>query len=145
MKIPTIKTTETVESIAGPYFNEMEENYIHASRCGENFDFDTHMKRGGDSITKSRERVSGLFEEMRKHGYYVDLTEKSKLVFFQIQTDIGNTQIEPKTADDKKTNGKVAKYRFKIVQMVYDKTMDRKEGMDIQKKSDREIIDFFEK
>jgi hypothetical protein len=100
LRKPLVNSNESITSLVGPYMEQLNAHYVYAVKCSPTTDFETHMSRAPKEIQESREMAGDIMGELRKNGYYPDISREDRLQFIRLMTDENENVIDLDRGED---------------------------------------------
>jgi hypothetical protein len=132
-------TTETPESIVGPFHDLLKNHYLEAMKYKgfETIDFDKKMKSFG---AENREKCALLYDKLYLHGFFVDGVKGDRLVYGMAIREPYRAAIYPEKGEDKRTPVNVGKKRMLIIQKLMNNEISREDAEYYQSLSDDKVM-----
>ena len=136
---PLVMTTETPESIVGPFHDLLKDHYQESikNRAMETIDFDKKMKPFG---TENRKKCAVLYQKLYLNGFFVGGVKDGKLTYGMATREPNRAAIYPEKTEDKRTPANVGKIRMRIIQKLLNHEISREDAEYYQSLSDDKVM-----
>ena len=137
---PLVMTTETPESIVGPFHDLLKDHYQETIKHKgvETIDFDKKMKGFGE---ENRKKCAVLYRKLYLNGFFVDGVKDGRLVYGMATREPSRAAIYPEKGEDKRTPLKVGRIRMRIIHKLMNHEISREDAEYYQSLSDDKVME----